>query len=240
MHDYDARIVDLYDGDNPDGDDHDYYRSLADRNGARSVLDVGCGTGILTVSFAATDRRVVGVDPSHAMLTYARNRPGADTVTWIEGDTRAVMEGDFDLIVMTGNVAQHIPDPDWERTLADLRALAHDRAILAFDSRNPAARAWESWHQPEPTVRDTMHGPLKEWYEVTELDDGKVLLRAFNVLVATGEHVLQEELLTFRDRDAITDQLKHAGFEVSDVWGDRNQTPFAGHEPIMVFEARAT
>jgi len=44
--DYDARLVDLYDQDNPDGPDHDFYRSVVDEYEAESILDVGCGTGI--------------------------------------------------------------------------------------------------------------------------------------------------------------------------------------------------
>lgn len=239
MRDYDARIVDLYDGDNPAGDDHEYYRTLAERMGARSILDIGCGTGILTVTFAALDRTVVGVDPSHNMITYARNRPGADQVTWIEGDTRAVSKGGFDLIVMTGNVAQHIPDPDWERTLTHLRSLANPGATLAFESRNPAVQAWKLWHQPKPTERETVHGPLQEWYEATEQGDGKVRLRAYNLFVNTEDYVIQEDLLTFRSLETISRQLTQSGWEVTATWGDWHQTSFDGHEPIMVFEARA-
>ncbi|MGK4218008.1 class I SAM-dependent methyltransferase [Kocuria marina] len=239
MTDYDPRIVDLYDGDNPDGPDHDYFRSLAEGTDIRSVLDVGCGTGILTVTLAAPERTVVGVDPSHAMINYARNRPGAERVTWIEGDTRSVPGSGFDLIVMTGNVAQHIPDPAWERTLGDLRELARKGATLAFESRNPAARAWDGWHRPEPTVRDTQHGPLREWCEVAELERNRVLLRFHNHFESSDELVVEESELAFRDRDLLTDQLRRAGFGVSAVRGDWHRTPFDGSQPIMVFEAHA-
>lgn len=50
MTDYDQRLVDLYDQDNPDGADHDFYRAVADEVSAESILDLGCGTGILTGS----------------------------------------------------------------------------------------------------------------------------------------------------------------------------------------------
>lgn len=233
--DYDPRIVDLYDLDNPDGPDHDYYRSLA--ADAARILDVGCGTGILTATLPAPGRRVVGLDPSPAMLAYARSRPGAEQVTWIDGDTRALPEERFDLILMSGNVAQHILRGDWERTLRDLRAVAAPGATLAFESRNPDARAWESWVQETPSVRDTVHGPLAEWSEVEERTDGVVLLRAFNRFEDTGETVVVEEVLVFRSRDEIEADLCAAGFEVVAVWGDWQRTPFDGRR-LMVFEAR--
>ena len=44
----DADLVELYDLDNPGGDDHAYYRALADQIDARTIVDLGCGTGLLT------------------------------------------------------------------------------------------------------------------------------------------------------------------------------------------------
>lgn len=237
--DYDPRIVDLYDGDNPDGPDHDYYRSLAAALDARRILDVGCGTGMLTVTLVAPGRRVVGVDPSSSMLAYARCRPGAERVRWVEGDTRALSGDEFDLVVMTGNVAQHIPDPHWQRSLRDVRRLASPNTTLAFESRNPSARAWEAWSQEAPSTRPTMYGPLREWYEVEERGGGCVLLRAFNHFENTGETVVDERLLTFRSQEELAAQLSDAGFEVTAVWGGWSRTPFDGSQPLMIFEARA-
>ncbi|MBC7763366.1 MAG: class I SAM-dependent methyltransferase, partial [Candidatus Saccharibacteria bacterium] len=74
MDDYDARLVELYDTDNPGGPDHDFYRQVADEIDARTILDLGCGTGMLTASFARAGRRVVGIDPSPNMLAYATKR----------------------------------------------------------------------------------------------------------------------------------------------------------------------
>ncbi|MCX2746880.1 hypothetical protein OOZ51_03510 [Arthrobacter sp. MI7-26] len=43
MSDYDARLVDLYDHDNPDGPDHDFYRSVTDEYEAQSNSTLGAG-----------------------------------------------------------------------------------------------------------------------------------------------------------------------------------------------------
>lgn len=238
--DHDPRLVALYDLDNPDGPDHDYYRALADEVDARSVLDLGCGTGILTVTLARPDRLVVGVDPSPAMLGVARRRPGSAAVRWRRGDSRDLPPDVFDYAVMSGNVAQHIPDPQWSRTLTDLRRALRPGALLAFESRNPAARAWESWAQPEPTTRDTALGPLREWSEVRELGDDQVLVSSANFFVATGDLVVEELVLTFRSRRQLEEQLHRAGFALSAVWGGWDRTPFTGEQPLLVVEASRT
>ena len=162
MDDYDARLVELYDDDNPDGSDHEFYRQVADEICARAILDVGCGTGILTATFARADRTVVGIDPSPNMLAYAANRVNGRSVRWILGDSRDIPAAPFDYAVMTGNVAQHIVDSDWERTLTDISEALRDGGVLAFESSNPQSRAWEKWAKAEPTIRDTANGSLRE------------------------------------------------------------------------------
>lgn len=139
---------------------------------------------------------------------------------------------------MTGNVAQHISDPDWERTLRDLRRLTSAGGVLAFESRNPSTRAWELWATEEPSTRDTLFGPITEWCETDELTGGQVLLRSFTRFETEDHRVHEDQLLTFRSADLLAEQLAAAGFEVSAIWGDWERTPFDG-QGVMVFEARA-
>lgn len=248
MADYDERIIALYDLGNPDGPDHDFYRSLAARCEAKAVLDLGCGTGILTVTLAAGGRRVVGVDPSPAMLNYARRRPGAPGVEWITGDSRAIPHGFFDLAVMTGNVAQHVPEADWARTLRDVRTSMAEGGMLSFESRNPQARAWEGWGSGERTTRETPMGPLTEWAEVELVDevlgDGNtVRLREHHVFERQESTVVTDQTLHFRSRAKIEADLRASGFEVEAVYGDWTcgslDAPRERTAQIMVFVARA-
>ena len=114
----DPELATLYDLDNPNGPDHAFYRALADDLDARSIVDLGCGTGLLTRSFCATGRTLVGVDPSPTMLAIARSRRDADRVRWIEGDATAIPQtGDVDLVVCTGNAVQHIGPEELPATL---------------------------------------------------------------------------------------------------------------------------
>ena len=239
MTDYDPRIVDLYDGDNPDGPDHDFYRALADELHPESVLDLGCGTGMLTVSLQRSGRSVVGLDPSTSMLNFARRRQGGEFVTWVTGDSRSVPHADFDYAVMTGNVAQHIPDGSWELTLQDLRRCMRAGAVLAFESRNPSAEAWRNWTSDVESLRQTAHGPLREWSVAEEVSPGRVKLTAHNLFEESGDHVIEVLELAFRDRDTIERQLVAAGFRITAVYGDWNRSAFSGAEALMVFVASA-
>jgi len=160
------------------------------------VIDLGYGTGSLAVSFAAAGLTAVGIDPSETMIDYARQRPSADGVTWVVGDSRTLPLIHAEFAVMTGNVAQHIPDGDWQRTLADLHHALRAGGILAFGSRNPAAGAWHTWSSSERSVRETASGPLEEWSEAEEITPGVVRLVAHNAFVGTGE--LAQELAPLR------------------------------------------
>lgn len=237
--DYDPRIVDLYDGDNPDGPDHDFYRSLARELQAQKILDLGCGTGMLTVTLAAPGRRTVGIDPSPAMLAFARKRAGSQRVEWIDGNSSSIPHESFDLVLMTGNVVQHIPDSDWPRTLQDIRLRMQVGGTLAFESRNPAARAWENWQSGDRTSRETIHGALVEWMDVEAADDRTVNFAAHNLFVHTGDTVTVRETLIFRSHEEITRDLQEAGFGIEAVYGSWTRTTFDGAAPVMIFVARA-
>lgn len=235
----DPRLVELYDLDNPDGVDHDYFRAVADRLRARTIVDLGCGTGMLTVSWARPGRRIIGVDPDPEMLEFARNRPGRDHVEWVLGDSRAIGRVDADLVVMSGNVAQHIIGPDWARTLSDVRAALRPGGTVAFESRNPAVRAWTQWKREQTyRTRDTANGPLTEWMEVTAITpDTTVTFVAHNIFEATGEHLVYTDSLAFRDRAQIETDLTAAGLNVSTVCSGWQDQPFDADAAVMVFQA---
>lgn len=239
MADYDRRLVDLYDEDNPAGPDHAFYRGLADTMNATSVIDLGCGTGNLTVTLARPGRSVVGVDPSRTMLDRASRRDHADRVEWLHGDSRDVRARSADLALMTGNVPQHIDDHAWARTLRDLRRSLRPGGVLAFESRNPAARAWADWSSPQPSERQTVHGPLVEWATVEEAAPGVVQVAFHNRFTDTGDVVVQHETLHFRSREAIEGELDRAGFDVEAVYGDWRRGPFADSSAVMIFVASA-
>jgi SAM-dependent methyltransferase len=142
----DRDLVPLYDVDNPGGGDHDFYRALADTLDARRIVDLGCGTGLLTRRLARAGRSVTGIDPSPTMLDWARRQPGADAVTWLEGDATSIPPtGDVDLVLCSGNAIMHLDTNDLATASRRIRDGLRPGGVLSFETRNPAAREWEEW-----------------------------------------------------------------------------------------------
>ena len=107
----------------------------------RSVLDVGCGEGVLTHRWAQQlgSGRVVGVDlpdPKLAGEWASRQRENLWFVT-VETADLPFAENEFDLAAAI-EVLEHVPDP--ERTLAQMARVAA-RYLLVSVPREPVWRA---------------------------------------------------------------------------------------------------
>ena len=234
----DVDLVGLYDLDNPDGEDHAYYRALADEVDARSIVDVGCGTGLLTRSLAGPGRTVIGVDPSRTMLDYARQQPGSESVTWIHGDAGALAPtGTADLAICTGNAIMHVGQ-ELPSTLTSLAGALRSGGTLSFETRNPSDRGWERWTR-EATYgeRVTPIGHLREWLEVTDVSDGRVVFDAHNVF-PDGEDRVYTSVLFFRTAEELERELALAGFTDVGWTGDWHGAPVDDKSRFFVLRAR--
>ncbi|WP_236643105.1 class I SAM-dependent DNA methyltransferase [Actinoplanes utahensis] len=159
-----AAVHDTFDGDR---DDLDAYQEIIAELGARRILDLGCGTGSLAIRLAVSGLSVTGVDPAAASLDVARAKPGAHLVTWLAQMPRA----QFDVAVMTGNVAQVFTTDDaWASVLADLHTALRPGGVLVFETRRPEYRIWDEWSIPVAQTRDVPGiGPVEQRFQLTDV-----------------------------------------------------------------------
>ncbi len=212
-----APLYDVFEGDRPDLPP---YLALVDELGARSVLDVGCGTGSLACLLAARGIEVVGLDPAAASLDVARAKPHAQRVRWVHGDCTALPALQVDLTTMTGNVAQvFLTDEDWAATLAAVREALRPGGWLVLESRRPERQAWREWTRQGSTVRAVAPGagPVATWVEVTDVRGDLVSFRMTFRFEDDGAELTSDSTLRFRSRTELVDSLDAAGFAMEDV-----------------------
>lgn len=238
----DLTLAALYDSLNPWGPGADFYLGLVRE--ARSVLDIGCGTGQLLrrARDEGHQGRLVGLEPAAAMLVQAR-RARPEGVEWVLGDMRVRRwAGEFDLVVMTGHAFQQlVGDEEIRRCLHAVRAALGAGGRFVFETRNPAARVWENW-TPEQVykVTDADGTPVRVWHEVqgdalrggcvrfTETYDGK----------GWPAPRVSHSVLRFLDQDQLGGFLAEAGLAVVEQYGDWERGPVTrtGPEIITVAE----
>ena len=234
----DRRLAATYDVFEGDRDDLDAYDRVVDEFDARSVLDVGCGTGAFACRLARRGVAVTGVDPAVASLEIARAKPAAGDVEWIVGDAASAPLNRFDLATMTGNVAQvFLTDEAWMDALRAVGAALRRGGHLVFETREPSRRAWERWTPERTLQRSTLPGgeSVETSCRVTVVDEPFVSFRWTTIFESAGATIVSDSTLRFRSRAEVEASLAAAGFELVDV---RDAADRPGDE--MVFIARRT
>ncbi|GAB2936461.1 class I SAM-dependent methyltransferase [Streptomyces heilongjiangensis] len=231
---HDRRLASIYDSLDPDRSDLDAYLRLAEQLGARRVLDIGCGTGVFALLLAQRGTEVVGVDPALASLEVARAKPGGDRVRWIHGDATALPPLQVDLATMTANAAQQIVDADaWRGTLRGACEALRPGAAFVFETRDPAARAWEKWNRADSYgVTDVPGvGEVESWVELTDVDGPLVSFRWHYVFRVDGQELTSDSTLRFREREEVEADLTAEGYTLSEV---RDAPDRPGREFVFV------
>ena len=158
------------------------------------VLDVGCGTGVLTRELARWPNvaSVIGVDPAPALLGKAR-AAAADmpNVSFKEGDGRSLPfdSAGFD-IVTCDSVLSHVPGP--ERAIEEaFRVLRAGGYLAVFDGDYATATVALADHDPLQTCVDAMMA--------NSVTDRRIMRRLASIAAAGGFEVLSFKSFGFAE-----------------------------------------
>jgi SAM-dependent methyltransferase len=106
------------------------------------IVEIGCGTGQMSLYLARADRIVIGADLTRASLALgaaAARRFGVDSVQFVETDLQrpGLRAGVFDVVYASG-VLHHTPDP--RQSFARLLPLLRPGGIIVLGLYNAFAR----------------------------------------------------------------------------------------------------
>ncbi|MCA9525273.1 MAG: methyltransferase domain-containing protein, partial [Myxococcales bacterium] len=240
--DFDAHLYGLLHTGNP-GDVAFYRRWCAD---ARTVLELGCGSGRLLAPLAADGRVVTGVDAHAGMCALARARvPGA---TVIEADMAAVRLPDrFDRVILPYNSLYCAPDDAGAvAVLANAaRHLAPDGLVL-FDGYLVSMDPEDLTDDEAPEWLTTLYdGPRR--VEVFEQDRHQPATRDCAVTYVhrirgprgrstTHTYTIQHHYLS---PEVLPDLLARAGLRLVACFGELDESPLDDGDRLVVVATHA-
>jgi len=206
---------------------------------AASVLDVGCGTGAMLHRARQEGHvgRLCGLDPDRASLGVARRRTD---IEWVDG-TAAAMEWDseFNLAIMIGHAFQVlVGDDELRASLTAIRRALTAGGRFAFETRNPLARAWESWPENAMDVVDASGRPFRISYEVESVIGGVVTVTETTSDPDGAPLRVDRASLRFVDVDTLAGFLADAGFEIEAQYGGWLREPLDATSPEIITIAR--
>jgi ubiquinone/menaquinone biosynthesis C-methylase UbiE len=235
----DPRLVALYDTANALGDDSDFFCHIAQKLSSTSIIDLGCGTGLLTCELAKCGHKMIGVEPSEEMLKVAQRKNCSEQVQWIKGGYEKLEGLQTEMVLMTSHVAQFfIDDEEWQKMLKATHKTLKPGGHIVFDSRNPLTKPWEKWTRETSSKKfNTPNGEIEMWYQLLELKNNCVLYEIHYLFIKTNEKLVSVNKLIYRSQAEITQSIVDGGFIVQNIYGDWESSPFGEKSPEMIFVA---
>jgi SAM-dependent methyltransferase len=232
----------------------DFYARLLKAD-MRSVIDFGCGSGVITDALAqrlrvlsgSDDLRFVGVDMSLEMLNRARKRNAR--IEWRQGDVRNYRAGSgFDLAISCYNTLQHLDGEGLLQAFEAIRSCLRPGAIFAFDIYQPNL-SYLAISQRDRLARTLIDeaGQLLEIREDSKYDFPSCVLHLTWRLVRAGGKCGAEPLAEIHYEmwqhfpKEVLASLEKTGFEVRARYGDLNQAVFtsSSKKQVMVCTLRS-
>ncbi|HSL45708.1 MAG TPA: class I SAM-dependent methyltransferase [Anaerolineales bacterium] len=219
-----------------------FYCELAKGIGG-PVLEIACGSGLVTLPIAATGLDVTGVDLARPMLEHARKKAQEQNLSihWVEADARSFDLGrQYRFILLTGNAFQaFLRRKDQEALFTSVKRHLAPEGIFAFETRNPSGHdlrdqpgeefeySYVNMEGHRVSVSYTqLYDPLAQimyWTSYRRWNDGERDHKKETHIACRFTHPQELETL-----------LHYNGFRIIEQYGSWNQEVLSASSPSII------
>ena len=216
------------------------------------VLELGCGTGRVTIPIATAGVDITGVDSSPAMLDVARRKaavlPQGQRPQLVEGDMQALDLGrKFSLVIIPfrGFLALMTVE-DQISALSSISSLLAPGGRLVFDVfvpdlDMPVQEGDTSYHLRDVVDPETGRR-LVLWHQSAydnhaQVIDARIIVEELDETGTVERRYYRDFQLRYAYRWELHHLLTASGYTVDDLYGDFERTPFDEDSTDMVWVA---
>jgi len=244
--------ADFYDWENAqtlDRRDVLFWQQMAERV-AGPVLELGCGTGRVTLPVARTGARIVGVDRSEGMLRHARRRTRrikpSSRPLFVRSDIRSLpftSSTRFDLVIAPYGILQSlVRERDLTETLESVASVLAPGGIFGLDLV-PDLPVWKEYRDKVRFRGARRRGESRITLIESVRQDRKKALTVFDqrfIETRGRTRSVRRFSLVFRTLSVpqMTRRLEKAGFEIFAVLGDYNGEPWDPRADVWLILAK--
>ena len=222
-----AEFYDLFYKDKPYRDEAKYVADLIQRRypDARTVLDLGCGTGLRCLEMARHGYKVTGLDQSPAMLAAARRNLSMakdipnGIVDFFVGDiTKYLSPHPYDAVISLFHVFSYLTTEE----------LLREAVVCSFSNLRPGGVfIFDYWHGPgvlqdlpsprtrsaEDSTVSLMRKSVPRHFPDRHLVELTLSLETIDKQTSVHEQVDETYLLRYWFPEELERQLEHSGFQ---------------------------
>jgi len=253
---YDSFIADYYD-ESPivraRTQDVAFYRDAA-RDFGDPILELGCGTGRITMALAQMGKRVTGLDISEKMLERAALKRSAlyteerERVHLVQGDMVKFDLGEkFKLVIIPFRPFQHLLEVSQQMDCLNCvrKHVARGGRLIVDFFQTDAERMHDPVHMRESPLVEYKTGDGRQvqiservagFHRAQQINDVEMI---YSVTHPGGkkERMVFAWPLRYFFRYEVEHLLARCGLRVTAEYGDFDRTPIADDSPEMIFVA---
>ena len=215
-----------------------YFRSFKGK-----ILEIGAGTGGITIPLLKRGLNLTALDISPAMIEILRAKIKKEGLSArvIRGDMRKLnLKNKFDAVIITFRPFQHLYSVvDQMSALMSIKKILKKGGILIFDVFNPnwkyiSKGNWR-WQKSNaitlPNTRRKIKAERRNRYDMAE----QMMHEEWRFVYPNGKTEIIPLKMRFFFRFEIEHLLNLIGFKVKNLYGDFDKSKFKTNSPEMIW-----
>jgi 2-polyprenyl-3-methyl-5-hydroxy-6-metoxy-1,4-benzoquinol methylase len=225
-----------------------YYLKLIEGRRPLSILELGCGTGRLTLPLAKRGALVTGLDLSAPLLEWARLKAKTENiaVSLLQRDMRAFDLGEkFDVIIIPYNAFNHLYDlSSISRMIQSTKSHIKPDGLFIIDTfnPNPSKLSFSEISKEEKIIEyiDPTKKKKIKLFEQTLYNVATQINTVFHRYEFESETEITRDSYEMRiffpqELDMI---MTLNGFKIVHKFGDYERNPFRSSSPLQLIECQ--